>query len=354
MQLLVTERRHIKIPVIDAEPKFGLSTLDRASDRIVALLASATSHAPKSALRMADRVSRHWLATSGNPYLGELDEIARRLNRPGVYFLSVNYEWGCTVSVSPSAETDNSAQLVRVLDWMTPGLGRNIIAARVQSQPGPFVTLTWPGFTGILQAMAPGRFAAAINQAPMRKLGGGLYPLDWAANKARVWRLKHLPPAHLLRQVFETAGSYEMARKMLIETPIAAPVIFSLAGLGPDETCIIERTETEAHVHDGVRGAANHWQAHGWHGRPRGEKSADRVAQIMDQPIAFDGSWPWLSSPILNDRTRLVMVANPSTGRLLAQGFEADGPATEVLELCDAQSSAKSAAIPSTYAAAHN
>jgi hypothetical protein len=47
----------------------------------------------------------------------------------------------------------------------------------------------------------------------------------------------------------------------------------------------------------------------------------------------LDGGFPWLAYPILNAHTRLVMVADAAQGRLQAQGYEADGPATEVLAL---------------------
>src|SRR6185503_10125388 len=89
----------------------------------------------------------------------ELEEARAHalIGRPGAYFLSVNYEWGCTCRVAPSPE-GKSARLVRVLDWVTEGLGRYVIAARVAGEAGPFVTLTWPGYTGVLQGMAPGRF----------------------------------------------------------------------------------------------------------------------------------------------------------------------------------------------------
>lgn len=323
----------LDIPVVDAGPAIGLTTLEQARDRADALMTSATAHVPRSLLHLADRVSRHWLERAGDPYLGEIDAIAQRLQRPGVYFLAVNYEWGCTVRVAPSENGEPRAELVRVLDWRTPGLGRNIIAARVPTPHGAYLALTWPGFTGVLQAVARGRFAASINQAPMHKLGGGLYPLDWAANKARVWRLRHVPAAHLLRRVFETAPTFADARRQLTETPIAAPAIFSLAGLDADQTCIIERTETDAHVHAGACGAANHWQAHGWRGRARGERSEERAAHLLAHALDYDGSWSWLRPPVLNSHTRLVMLANASTGRVVAQGFEAEKAATRVLEV---------------------
>ncbi len=85
-----------------------------------------------------------------NPHLAEIDAIAERLARPGVYFFSVNYEWACTCRVG-AARDGASARLTRVLDWRTPGLGRNLVAARVASEKGPFVSLTWPGYTGVIQ-----------------------------------------------------------------------------------------------------------------------------------------------------------------------------------------------------------
>jgi hypothetical protein len=219
-----------------------------------------------------------------------------------------------------------------VLDWHTPGLGRHIIAARVASAAGPFVTLTWPGYTGVLQAMAPGRFAAAINQAPMRKPLGSFY-LDWAANRARVWRMPHPTPAHLLREVFETAPDFASARHMLATLPISTPAIFSLAGLRAAETAVIERTETEARVHEGANVAANHWQAAGWRGHSRGIDSSARAWFMHRGALAMEPDFSWLTFPVLNDCTRLAMVADPAQGRLIAQGFEARRPATEPLAL---------------------
>jgi hypothetical protein len=128
--------------------------------------------------------------------------------------------------------------------------------------------------------------------------------------------------------VFDEAASYGEARRRLIETPIAAPAIFSLAGLEDGETCVIERTETDASVHEGVHAAANHWQTTGWTGRHRGLDSAGRAAQMASTDAPIDSSFPWLAPPVLNRLTRLVMVASPAEGCLVAQGYEEDGPAT--------------------------
>jgi hypothetical protein len=321
----------LPIPVHDVGAQFPLETLELERARADALIDGATRGVPLRALRALDAVSRRWLAKQDSVHLGEIDAIADRLGRPGAYFLSVNYEWGCSCRVAPSPE-GSSARLVRVLDWVTHGLGRHVIAARVAGGAGSFVTLTWPGYTGVLQAMAPGRFSAALNQAPMRRRLGHFY-LDWAVNRGRVWRMSHVTPAHLLREVFETAMSFEVAKRMLAERSIASPAIFSLAGIKPGETAVIERTETEARVHEGGNTAANHWQTPGWRGHSRGCDSAGRARQMHSVSTALDPSFPWLTRPVLNWNTRLVMVADAREGRLVARGYETTGPATLPLEV---------------------
>jgi hypothetical protein len=321
----------VSIPVMECSSNFALETLDAHLDRAHHLIDLATKRVPAAALRQLDQVSKRWLEKWDNGHLDEINSVAARLNRPGSYFFSVNYEWGCTCRVTPSPDR-STARLIRVLDWKTPGLGRNVIAARVAGKAGSYVTLTWPGYTGVLTASAKGRFSASLNQAPMRNAVGNYY-LDWAANRRRVWGMPHQMPAHLLRDVFETAANYEDARRMLIEQAISTPAIFSLAGIKPNETCVIERSETEARIHDGANVAANHWQSSGWTGHARGSDSAGRARNMHAVAADFDTSFPWLVEPILNPNTRIVMVADAALGKLSARGYEAKKPATMPLEL---------------------
>lgn len=322
------------IPVVDVGPEIGLATLEADAARAQALLDVAARGVPNLALKLADSVSRLWLKRSGHPYLDEIDKVAARLGRPGGHFFNIHYEWGCTTGVCSGR--DAAARLVRVLDWPTEGLGREVMAARVQSRHGPWLTLTWPGFTGVLQAVAPGRFAAALNQAPMDS-PVGFMPADWAVNRFRVWRTPHLTPAHLLRKAFEEAPDFASAKQLLTETPICAPTIYTLAGLAAGEGVIIERREDEARVLSGADCAANVWQSADWRqGHARGKENAERIAMLRGLAGEIGLALDWLAPPILNDTTRLVMVAEAASGRLLAQGYEADGPATAVLELAAA------------------
>mgnify|MGYP001407189699 CR=1 FL=1 len=151
-------------------------------------------------------------------------------------------------------------------------------------------------------------------------------------NRARVWGMAHPTASHLLRAVMENARDFEQARAMLSKEPIAAPATFSLAGIAPGETCVVERTEDRAHVIDGRACATNHWHGldHGAH--PRGFDSPGRLAAIgCLTELAFDPDFAWLKPPVLNHVTRLAMVADAAAGRLEAQGYEDARPATQVL-----------------------
>lgn len=320
------------IPVLETGPDFPLATLRSAPEKTHALLDIATRRYPRRLLAGLDQVSRAWLKRWNNAHLDEIDAIARVLGRPGAYFFSINYEWGCTCRAAPSPD-GHSARLIRVLDWKTPGLGSNIVCAKVEgAAAGPFAVMTWPGYTGVLQVMAPGRFSASLNQAPMRD-PTGLFYLDWAANRRRVWKMPHPTPAHLLRRVVQEARDFSEARRMLVEEPISTPAIFTLAGIAPDETTVIERTEQAARVREEYAVAANHWDGAGWPGQSRGEASHERAGMMRCTEAHLDPGFAWLTSPVLNEKTRLVMVADAKEGRLVARGYEASGPATQTLEL---------------------
>ena len=322
-----------EIPLIDVSAEgvdSARALLAAAPARAEALLASAARTYTRPLVRLCDALSRHWLVRHGNPHLAEIDEIAAALGAPGAHFLNVSYEWGCTGGVT--AAPGGGCRLVRVLDWPFDGLGANLVAARQSGPAGAWINLTWPGFIGCIQGLAPGRFAAALNQAPMNRTTP-LMPLDWAIDRGRLWRSGGLPPAHLLRRVFETCPDYRAARKALCGTPLALPAIFLLAGPGPGQGCLIERLETRAKVFEQPAVAANHWLTPEWRGRPRGNDSLGRRRTLAARLAGAGPELDWLAPPVLNPTTRLALVAEPASGRLTARGFESYGSATATLRL---------------------
>ncbi len=318
------------IPLIEAGDG-PVSLLEAEASRARDLIAAGQRAYGAAALQVADHLSRRWLARAANPYLDEIEAVAARLGGPGAHMLNLSYEWCCTCGVAADPEGAGS-RLLRSLDWPLAGLGRNLVVARQSAPAGDYFNVTWPGFVGVTTALAPGRFAAALNQAPMRRFGLPS-PADWLINRVGVWRRPALPPSHLLRRVMDECRSYAEARARLTETPICLPALYILSGAGHDEGCVIERLEDRAVVHEAPVSVANHWLSDGLGGDERGAESRTRHALMEAAVRTVQSGFDWLVPPVLNACTRVAVVANAATGRLLVRGWETQGPATEILRL---------------------
>lgn len=326
-----------KIPVIDVrgakDPAVAMFRADPS--RLEALLVSGRKTYTVPGLWIADALSRIWARKNASPYTGEVAALAAALGRPGANLLNYSYEWGCTTGACEDPG-NGGVTLLRTLDWPFDGLGRNLMLAFQSGEAGDFANVTWPGFAGVLTALAPGRFAAAINQPPLRRTPFGK-PVDWLVTRAIVWGNHAMPATHLLRMVFERCRDFDEARRLIQSTPISLPAIFSLAGPQPGQAIVIERTETAAHVPQ-QPAAANHWAATPRPGRARHRSSRPRL-QAMSDLLARgrrgrdDWDFSWLRPPILQDDTRLAFAANPRTGRMALEGWERNGKATERLDL---------------------
>lgn len=328
----------VKIPLVDLRGHTPLELLflfRRQAHVLLDGVMSLVGHGPGKLLAAAtDHFSRRWLEKANNPYREEIALIAAAIHRPGAYVLNTCLEWGCT---SGAWNSPAGPVLRRVLDWPFPHLGEFPVVAQFSGRLGNFFNVTWPGFAGVLQAMAPGRFAVALNQAPRRKHAGGFFGA-WVAGRVKTGTRLALPPVHLLRRVCETGRDYATARSMLTMTPLAVPAIFTLTGTHPGEACVIERTEDAYGVREMTGGrvcAANEFTTalnnteRGWKARPI--DSAGRLAQAMGLPGGDDLSW--FSAPIANVNSRLVMVANAATGALTVLGTNGADPVTEVFTL---------------------
>jgi hypothetical protein len=291
---------------------------------------------PAAALLPAiDAVTRRWLRRSGSPYVAEVENIAAALPFPGIWFLNGCYQWGCTALAREQAGVP---WLMRTLDWPFPGLGRHLEVARTRGPAGDYDNVTWPGYVGALTASAPGRFAACINQAPLwrRTRRPWLRPYDLALNALRTARIRFTPPDHLLRYVFETCKDFAEARLQLETTPIARPVIYTLVGCKAGERCVIERTEEGCNSRNEDTATANDWLrvSPSWEARVSAEamltrsyeEAADKSTARREQLAAWhapaEGSFAWVTPPVLNAMTRLAVEMCPATGVLRAIGYE--------------------------------
>lgn len=284
-----------------------------------------------------DHYAKQWLKRSCSPYVEEIGAIAAALGFPGIWFLNGSYQWCCTALAREEA---TSPWLVRTLDWPFPGLGRYVEIAQMRGPAGEFFNVTWPGYVGVLTALAPGRFAAAINQAPMKRRTHGrwLRLYDIGVNTLdTLLHVRDIPPDQLLRQVFENCRDYGEAKRTLETTPVARPVIYTLVGCNPGQRCVIERTERSARTRESETAAANDWLASTsqWEARIGGgrilastfEEAAQNSRARREALTNWSGriageSFAWIAPPVLNPFTRLAVEMCPATGVLRAVGYE--------------------------------
>jgi hypothetical protein len=328
------------IPVIDLRDEGPVRHAERNADRVRALRDACLAFFPRVTLPLVpglDRLCQRWLMRSRSPYLSEIDQIAQGVGFSGVWLLNASYQWGCTAR---ACDEDGVPWILRTLDWPFHGLGRHVEVARMRGVAGDFLSVTWPGYVGALTALAPSRFAACVNQAPMRRrtLHRWLRAYDLAANAVAVWRSDDLmPPDQLLRQTFELCADFAAARRMLETTPVARPVIYVLTGCTAGERCVIERTETGFVTREQKTSAANDWVPRqlGWEGRigtrrffvstftEAGDYSRDRRESLERWPNSCAAhNFDWVREPVLNPYTRLAVAMCPARGILRVAGYE--------------------------------
>ncbi len=320
------ETSRIDIPYVDATLSGALDVARAEAGRFQAIITAGREHYGSLAIGVGDIVSRAWLNRQSSKLSDEIEAVAQEAGRGGTWLLNMSYEWSCTTGAGPDPSGKGN-RMLRTLDWPLDGLGETIVVAKFKGKVGPYFNVTWPGFAGVATAMAPGRFSAAINQPPFRRWTRSCW-LDWGLNRGRLLTRKALPPTHLLRHIFDTCATYDEARELLMETPLAIPAFFTLSGTAPDQACLIEREEDGASVHENPTACANHWMKRDVPGHGRGHESPERHAMmdsLRDQtPDGFD----WVREPILNETTRLAVVANALEGKLLVRGYEKQGQVT--------------------------
>jgi hypothetical protein len=332
-----------EIPLTAVGSGGAAALFDAHAERAKALIDTALNSHPflPTAAAIADRLSRRWLERQADRYLDEIRHIAEHLGRPGVYFLNIVYEWACSTSAAPDP-AGAGARLIRVLDWGLTGIGRHVVIARHESASGPFYNATWPGYAGVLTAMAPDRFAAAINQAPRQTILGPRW-IDEVLGRLRLLQQEGtIPAAHLLRRVFEEARHYDAALAMLADERhvLAMPALFILSGTTSDEACVIEAIGRERRIHRArpaqgfTVGVANDWlspdlagvprrHAAEWSATlsPRDNNRVRRDAVCALQKGRFGGAAD-LAAPVLNSHTVMVAVANAATGEMMVEALD--------------------------------
>lgn len=323
-------------------------------ERCLAVKRSSTFGVPDFLLSIPDRISRWWLRRQGNPYLAEMDSIRQEVGA-GVYLLNSSYEWGCTTSAVGGV-------LRRTLDWLYHGLGRHVVVAKQESGFGPWYHVTWPGSVGVLTALCPGRFAIAINQAPLALTSSWL-PVNHLAALGRVAMMRDaIPIMHLVRQICEHCADLDQALARLADpaVTIPKPAFVTLAGQrgGQPYGVVVERlagSRGDHRCHDSCPIVANDWLSSDLTGFPRGHgrtrrhltadnrarrESLRRFLDQQDSGSAVADPFAWVTPPVRNSLTRLAVVMDSQAGTLSLIGYERDPgnhhdvvPVTRVFQL---------------------
>lgn len=329
------------VPIVDLREGGPPAHAGQRREQALALRSACLGWLPCGGLLawLADPLARWWLRRSASPLVGEIEAIARTMGRPGIWLLHGAYAIGCTALADESAD---GPVLRRTLDWPFPGLGRLVEVTRQRGEAGEFLNVTWPGFAGVLTAVAPGRFAASINQAPMRRrtTAGWLLWLDYVLNAlAAFFSSGRPPPEHSLRVAFETCATFDEACRFLETTPVARPVLFLVTGCAPGERVLIERDGDDARLYGDRTVVANAWRdrSDGWRPRVCGEgtpveNNHRRVAAMAACTGAHPPDLAWATAPVVNACTRVAAEMCAASGRLVVAGWEAEGRVTAITE----------------------
>lgn len=142
-----------------------------------------------------------------------------------LYYDLLKFYLGCTAF---AAEADETIYHARNLDWHTDNnlLGKHSRIFNFQRNGKTvFKTVSWPGFIGALSGMKPGKFSLTLN-AVLSKDSPEIA----------------LPVSFLLRDILNSADSFEQAKTTLETTIIASDCLILLTGIKSTEMAVIERT----------------------------------------------------------------------------------------------------------------
>lgn len=333
-----------RIPLVDVRQGGPLAHVKKRTHVAYALRDACLAPLPDwlhGVLSPIDGLAGKWLKRSASLYREELEHIVDYLGFPGAMTMNLSYLFACTTAAD--LDCRNLPRIRRTLDWPFHGLGKCVEVARQSGPAGDYFNVTWPGSVGVLSAMAPGRFAAVINAAPMKRRTRSVFglPCDIALNirqaltSAGVW-----PPDHLLRYVFDHAENFEDAIETLLAEPLARPALFTITGVQPHEIAVVERMERQGRVIYGNVTVANDWQKpeRGWKARMGHANNVARRAVIASAGVDAE-PFNWVKPPVLNNLTRLVLEMSATDhGELLARGYEASSlrtmPFPATLDFC--------------------
>ena len=264
----------------------------------------ATARTPRPVLSFLDHLSRRWLVRNRSRYLAELDALAVLSQAPGLYYLNVQYEWGCTTAIKPAPEDARRVSCARSTGTLP--------ASAHLSSPHALPIRWVPGSRSLGR---PSQGCCRRSHRPVRprstsrchRAASVFIPSTGSSQRVR-------SGAHLTSSLSIFSAAFLKPRRImplpgqcLKTTPIATPAIFTLVGVRADEGVVVERDPPKRALTD--THAANEWRTPTWQpGHHRAYENDARLAAMRATPSQWDLHFGWLTWPLLNAETRLAMV----------------------------------------------
>lgn len=296
-------------------------------DRAKELLEAGHLAYTRELLAVGDMVAKRWLDRVKPPYFADVLAVSKAMGISGIAALNLSFEFACTTG---AGFIEGKPVMRRTLDWSLKDMAEHVVGAKLEGAYGPYLTLTYPGFVGALQGLLPGKFAVAINQAPLRKVTG-FKLADWPLSIVRSFSSSFMPATFLLRQVLETCPDYDTTVAMLKDTPLSIPAIYTIVGAEEGQSLVIEREQEKAWLHT-ESFAANHWENGEAQGKKRTPDSRKRRSEML-HTFTSKEPFEWLKKPILNERTILAFEADVQEGALSAVAVKDEEKISEVLTM---------------------
>ncbi|WNJ17133.1 C45 family autoproteolytic acyltransferase/hydolase [Pontibacter sp. G13] len=142
-----------------------------------------------------------------------------------LYYDLLKFYLGCTAF---AFETNGTVLHARNLDWWTDN---NLLSSQSKifdyQRNGNtiFKTVGWVGFIGALSGTKPGKFSITLNAVSSK-------------DSAEI----AMPISFLLRDILDNATSFNEAKEILENEPIASDCLLLLSGTSTEELIVIERT----------------------------------------------------------------------------------------------------------------
>lgn len=332
---------------------------------LVDLISFATSHYGEKMMRFGDGLAEAMNARMSRsayaPYIDEIKKTAEIISLQGVKTLQHSFTLGCsTIVCDKDRDNQKSPTVTGMIDWEQVGEDlASVVSLAVLENPikpqSPIVSAQiGPAAFGLV--MMNSNIAIKVNRAPIPNTRNKNIDLstiseeDYKRIKARNnlrYSLKSVANqvmtgrpscAYLLRHAVNLDMNFEDTLDMLVKTKTCDFGIMTLVGKKAGQAVTIEKHSAKTHTYSGYEAAANHWHENSPFSAcpslPRTLNSKDRAQAIADEngrKLFLNEEFSFAKSGVVDNSTRIMVSANPSTGEISVVSMHGDRPTSKAV-----------------------